>query len=192
MLRWVPIVEGHGEVTALPTLLRRLAYESDRPMEAEIATPIRVKRDRFLNKPDEFRRMLLLARAKAGSDGRVLILLDADDDCPAQLGPKLMADAAMVAPDVRCSVVLANREFEAWFIAAAASLNGHRGFQLRPGDDAQEPEIPRDAKGWMGNRMTSGYGETTDQVAFTAVLDLDMARQRSRSFQKLCKDFFSV
>lgn len=41
--------------------------------------------------------MLLLAAAKAGANGAVLVLLDADDDCPAELGPQLdVLVAAMV------------------------------------------------------------------------------------------------
>ena len=46
-------------------------------------TPIRVRRDQFLNRDKEFSRHLSLAAGKCGEDGWILILLDADDDCPA-------------------------------------------------------------------------------------------------------------
>ncbi|MCK0507759.1 hypothetical protein [Aromatoleum anaerobium] len=35
-----------------------------------------------MNKEEEFRRQLLLAAAKCAGDGWILIVLDADDDCP--------------------------------------------------------------------------------------------------------------
>lgn len=69
------IVEGDGKVRVLPVLLRRLA-ESRGIFDLRIPTPIRVHRDRFIRREEEFRRKLLLAAAKADG-GTVLILLDA-------------------------------------------------------------------------------------------------------------------
>lgn len=86
-------------------------------------------------------------------------------------------------------MVLANREYEAWFIAGAESLNGCRGFQSLEKDALTDPEIPRNAKGWVRDRMPAGYGETTDQPAFSARFDLALAHERSRSFRKLCSEW---
>jgi hypothetical protein len=52
-------------------------------------------------------------------------------------------------------VVFANREYEAWFLAAAESLQGKRGFEFEK-TPAFEPERLRNAKGWLGERMTGG------------------------------------
>jgi hypothetical protein len=82
-----------------------------------------------------------------------------------------------------------NREFEAWFIAAAESLDGCRGFNYHDPDLPVDPELPRNAKGWIRDRMPGGYGETTDQPAFAARFDLAIAYQRSRSFRKLCSEW---
>lgn len=191
MHRLVCIVQGHGEVLALPPLLRRIGQWIQPENFVDVPTPIRVQKDRFLNRQDEFSRHLLLARSKAGEVGHVLVLLDADDDCPKSKGAELLARARAIVPDRTLSVVLANREFEAWFIAAAESLNGVRGFALRAGDLAVNAEAPRDAKGWMSARMPSGYGETVDQPAMAACLDVAQAHQRSRSFRKLCKEIVS-
>lgn len=188
MQRWVSIVEGDGEVLALPNLLRRIAAWKLPNEYIEMAPPIRVKKDRFLNRPEEFSRYLLLARAKAEEGGRVLVLLDADDACPKEMGAALLQRAQAVVPDRRVSVVLANREFEAWFIASASSLSGVRGFMPRPEDVGVDAESPRNAKGWMAARMSSSYGETTDQPAFAARMDVALAHENSRSFRKLCKE----
>jgi hypothetical protein len=141
------------------------------------------------NREDEFRRHLLLAAAKAGDEGWVLILLDADDDCAVQASRQLLARAQLVIPHRMVSVVMAVREYEAWFIAAADSLNGHRGFSFEAGQ-AVAAEVPRDAKGWLKERIAGRtYGETIDQPAFTAVMDLEQAHANSRSFRKLCAEW---
>lgn len=189
MIPIASIVEGDGEVSAMPVLLRRLAAEWDPSTLVNPLPPIRVRRDKFLNKDDEFRSKLLLAAAKGGEDGWILIVLDADDDCPASLGAHIRQKAQQYVPHRRLSVVLANREFESWFIAAAQSLNGTRGFSVAPGEQVQA-EIPRNAKGWVRERMASGtYSEILDQPAFTAKIDLQQAFNNSRSFRKLCKEW---
>lgn len=191
MMSIASIVEGDGEVAALPVLLRRLAAEWSPGAIVQALQPIRVRRDKFLNKDEEFRRQLLLAAAKSGEDGWVLIVLDADDDCPATLGSQIYQRAQQYIPHRRLSVVLANREFEAWFIAAAPSLQGFRGFGLVNGETVQA-EIPRNAKGWIKERMQGGaYSEILDPPAFAARIDLQQAYDNSRSFRKLCKEWIS-
>jgi hypothetical protein len=185
----VPIVEGHGEVSALPVLLRRLGDWLLPGTAIQVSAPIRVRRDRFLRNEDEFRRMVLLAANKAGPAGWVLTLLDADDDCPLELASDVIQRARAIAPGLRLSTVVACREFEAWFIAAAPSIAQRRGISLE-GVDIPAPEEPRNAKGWVERHLARGvYSEVTDQAKMAAVLDLASAERCSRSFRKLCKDF---
>lgn len=184
----VPIVEGHGDVAAVPQLVRRIAAAIDPSRMIEVAKPLRANRDRLV-KPDELERFVELAARRAGPGGAVLVLVDADDDCPAELGPRLLDRATAVTRGVNVAVVLANREFEAWFLAAAVSLRSRRGLpaDLAPPDD---PESIRDAKGWLQDRRTDGfaYSPTTDQPALAAVMDLDEARAGCPSFDKLWRD----
>ena len=183
------IVEGHGETQALPILLRRLAEWRTPDSHPDVPAPIRVHRDRFLNKDEDFRRHLLLAAKKAGDRGWVLIVLDADDDCPAELGANIRERASTMIRHKRVAVILAKREYEAWFIASARSLAGQRGFMpdVRNLPDA---ETPRNAKGWMRDHMAGrSYGEVIDQPAFTARMDLQMVYDNSRSFRKLCGEW---
>lgn len=190
MIAVASIVEGDGEVQALPVLLRRLGTWRTPDVPARILPPARVYKDRFLNKSEEFNRHLKLASAKCGELGWILILLDADDDCPATKGGEILVRAKAVAPHRRIAVVLANREFEAWFIAAAASLDGKRHLHCEAEDFTAEAERPRNAKGWLSKRMGNHvYGEMTDQPAFAQTMDLAMAFDRSRSFRKLCTEW---
>ena len=183
------IVEGDGEVISVPILLRRLSQWRNPDVALTFPTPIKVKRDRFLNRPEEFSRHLQLAAGKCGDGGQVLVLLDADDDCPAKKGRDVLTRAHAIIQHRRVAVVFANREFEAWFIGAAQSLQGIRGLQHFDGDHNADPEVPRDAKGWIKRRMPAGYGETTDQPALTAKFDMQMALDRCRSFRKLCDEW---
>ncbi len=189
MIAIATIVEGDGEVAALPILLRRMAAEFEPFAMIDALPPIRVRRDRFLTKDEEFRRQLLLAASKCGDDGWILIVLDADDDCPSLLGAEICRRAGEYVPHRRLSVVLANREFEAWFIAAAQSLDGVRGFALTRGERV-DAELPRNAKGWIRERMLGkSYSEMIDQPAFAARIDLRQALDNSRSFRKLYKEW---
>lgn len=189
MTRVASIVEGHGEVQALPVLLRRFNAWLPGGPYVDPLPPIRVSRDRFLNKEDDFRSKLMLAAARSGMDGWVLIVLDADDDCPAQLAHDILGRARRYVGDRKLSVVLAKREFEAWFIAAAHSLDGYRRFEMRE-DRLMDAERPRDAKGWMREHMSGDtYREVLDQPAFASRFDLQQAFDNSRSFRKLCKEW---
>lgn len=190
MIRVACIVEGHGEISSLPILLRRIGQWRSPHRYVDVSPPIRVHRDRFLNKIEEFERHVRLAAHKSGDDGWILVLLDADDDCPVELRTRIAEQAESVVPHRSLSVVLAKREYEAWFIGAASSLGGKRGLSISDADQHVDPESPRDAKGWLRQRMARGaYGETTDQPAFSAVMDLQQAKQRCRSFRKLCDEW---
>lgn len=175
------IVEGHGEVEAVPLLIRRIAATLDAPPAVVVPPPLRVPKNRLLN-PGELERTVEFAARKTGGRGAVLILLDADDDCPATLGPKLLERARRARSDLPIAVVLAHREFEAWFLAAATSLRGQRDLpaDLQP---PTNPEAIRGAKEWLAGRMSRRYRETLDQPALTARFDLAVAIQ-APSFAK--------
>lgn len=180
-----PIVEGHGEVDALPALLHGIRQSLAATDTLQVNPPIRVKSGSFLSRRDDyFSRHIRLAGEKAAARrGSVLILLDCDDACPANLGPDLLRDAIAVRPDVPIFVALAYREYETWFIAAARSL---RGECRLPGDltPPSDPEAFRDAKGWLGRLMRGGYDPIRHQLPFTRRMDLEQARTL-RSFDRL-------
>ena len=87
----ITIVEGQGEVSAVPILIRRIAAAVP-SVVPQVPKPIRVKRNRFL-KENELERYVDLAARQAGSDGRILIILDADDDCPPERASEILQRA---------------------------------------------------------------------------------------------------
>lgn len=186
MSRWVvPIVEGHGEVQCVPALLHRMA-DAEGLGPLRVNPPIRVKAASFLKTAKGFRSYFELAAAKAVQGrGLVLILLDCDDDCAAEIGPKLLRDAAALRPDVPVLVVLALREYESWFLAAAKSLRGVAGLPLDLEPPASSENI-RDAKGWLGERMEHGYDPIVHQLPLSRRFDLQEA-QSNASFRRFVK-----
>ena len=182
-----PIVEGHGEVAAVPVLLRRFIAEAQ-AWRVGIGRPIRRSRGQLIQQAP-LEQAVELALRQPGCDA-ILIMFDGDTDCPAELGPRVHGWATVAAGGVPCEVVLPHREYEAWFLAAIESLRGARGLRL----DAPlhpDPEAPRGAKEQLDERMNAGksYLERTHQPAFSERFSMDAAHARCRSFRKLTKSF---
>jgi len=185
-----PIVEGHGEVGALPVLIRRLREETG-AFGIDVNPPIRKPRSQLVDEP-QLRTAVRLARAQDDCGG-ILILFDSDDDCPAEKGPEVQAWAADEAAPLPCFVVLAHREYEAWFLAAIESLRGTRGI-MDNAESHPDPESPRGAKGQLEQRMTPrrSYSETADQPALTAKFDMAAVHRGCRSFRRLVRAYIEI
>lgn len=181
------IIEGDGERDALPILLRRVIQEIDPALSVRILRPFRRPRGQLKSQHQIADAVDLVLRTLTAPCA-ILILIDADDDCPAELGPRLLAWARSGRSDLPIAVVLANREYEAWFLAAAESLRGRRGVaaNIYP---PPNPEGIRDAKGWLTRHMPANqpYRPTQHQASFSQVMSLEEAR-RAPSFDKLCRD----
>lgn len=187
----LPIVEGHGEVTAVPILIRRIIAHYAPEAYVDVGRPIRVSRAGLVQSNGIERTVELAARQTQATDG-ILILLDADDNCPRELAEALLTRGRTARPDRAIAVVVANREYEAWFLASATSLRGKRGLA----DDMEPPPNPeaiRDAKGWLAHHAGHGfsYKPTIDQPALTQLFDLEQA-YAARSFRKMVKDVVAL
>lgn len=179
------IVEGHGEAAAVPMLLRRLVGWLAPDLEVNVVAPLRLPKGKILKESELGRAVELVAR-KAGPGGPILVLLDADDDPACVVGPRLLGWARATRADREIGVVLAVREYESWFLAAAGSLAGQRGLptNLTAVADAEQRGSP---KRWLDTRMPEGYSEALDQPTLTWALDLEAARAAA-SFEKLVRD----
>ena len=181
----VPIVEGHGDAAAVPVLLRRLVDAAKAWEEIRIGQPIRCSSGKLV-KEVELKKHVRLARLRKDC-GAVLIVIDSDDDCPVELAARLR-EWAVAEAGPACEVVLAKREYEAWFLATAESLRTHHSMR----SDAQahpQPESPRGAKGRLEAMMHISYSERVHQPAFSAIFCMAEAHARCRSFRKLISSF---
>lgn len=185
-----PIVEGHGEVEAIPVLLRRFLAEAG-VHDIDVGKPIRRKRSELVQQAS-VQRSVRLALLQPGCGG-ILIVFDSDDDCPRDLAPQIEEWARTEAGAVPCGVVMAHREYEAWFLASLEALRGVRGIVADAASHAA-PEVPRNAKGELRRHMVSGrgYSESVDQAAMTAQMDFAAAHRGCRSFRKMVKAFGDV
>ena len=120
------IVEGDGEKRAAPRCWRESRASSAPSCNSGFPNPFVVGRNKLV-KPGELERTIELVVRRLPAPRGIFILIDADDDCPAILDPQLLARAKQARPDVPAGVVLANREYEAWFLAAIESLAGQCG-----------------------------------------------------------------
>jgi hypothetical protein len=129
------IVEGHGDVKAVPVVFGRIVRLHFPGLQVIPQNPFRVPRDKLLKQGELERTVEFVSR---GLENRrvILVLIDSDDDCPALLGPALLDRARRARGDVPIGVALAKCEFENWFIAAASSLAGKRNL---PADLASPP-----------------------------------------------------
>jgi hypothetical protein len=188
----VPIVEGDGEIEAVPLLLRKLLIEQQ-CWTVDIALLKNAHGCGNLTTEGGLEKFVELAFRTPGCDG-VLVLMDADEaeDCPATIAREFADRIAAYGARKPVSVVLARREYEAWFLASLGSIAGHpiRG---RLGLPAQlvappDPEAIQGAKGWITRHLPNGrvYKETEDQAPMTHLLDTALTRQRSRSFRRFC------
>ena len=181
------VIEGHGEVDAVPLLMRRISNEICGAFHIQTTRPVRVTKTTLV-RPGGLERAIQFARSAAGPGFPIVVILDADDDCPAVLGPSLTSRALPVVHGRHVTVVLPKHEFESWFLAAARSLAGKRG--LRESIEPPEhPEAIRGTKEWLSKNMVPGRtcSPTVDQAALVAAMDLTAART-CKSFDRFVRE----
>ena len=178
----VPVVEGQGEEQSVRIVLQRMMADFERYVE--IDRPFRVKRDKIVQ-PSELERCIDRIFSGRENVSAVLLLLDADDDCPKDRGAELRARGQThIGNRGYFGVVLANREFEAWFLADLEGLSAEidgAPFVAPP----QDAEAVRGAKEMLRAALRRPYRPTVDQAAFASRFDLRRAAERCRSFRKL-------
>lgn len=180
-----PIVEGRSEVDSVPVLLRRI-FHSLSVYDVTVARPFWKLRTQIVREGELEKAIEFTIKSRKDIDC-ILLIMDADDDCPAELGPALLRRAEDVT-DLPVSIVLAQKEFECWFLGAKESLRGKRGIR----DDATSPPNPeqiRGAKERLSRNMTKGvrYRGVEHQAGFAECMDIDQARSRCPSFARLVR-----
>jgi len=182
MARAYLVVEGHGDGQAALNLVTRLTKDLDLA-QLHWATPIRgrnLHQERGVQKAGE------LVRRK-GDATALLLLRDEDDGCPKDLAPVAARWLQNLALPFPSAVVLAHREFEAFFLPclsrmAGRKLVGPEGVErpgLLPGSAfCGDPESIRGVKEWLSGRMPMGraYKPTLDQLALARLVDFQMLR----------------
>lgn len=191
MNRLVCIVEGEGEVAAIPNLcVRVMAYLG---VQGWVVDPdaIRRKRSALVDakhpKPrrpcreDEVLKAMTLALRRPGPTKAALLLCDEDEDCAAVWGP----DATRVMKRLGAgAAVMAVHEYESWLL-----LN--RTDAELDAAGVAVPVVGRGAKGTM-RKLVPDYSPTVHQLDETRRINIAFLRTRSKSFDKLVRCIASL
>ncbi len=197
-----PVVEGQTEQGCLERLLHRVWCELlAQPERLQVLEPFRGQRDALVH-PDgkvltasvqkAFLKLHAKVRKDADARSLLLILLDAEGDCPATLAPRLLTVArAALPPDSSVACVLPKRMLENWIVAGSATLAGVNGLP----NSLPPPTNPEDCggSGWLSAQLRSvnqgrKYTKTADAKVFVAGMDLQGCRSTAPSFDKLCRE----
>ena len=196
-----PIVEGQTEAESIERLLHRVWAELlATPDRLQVLTPSRGNRGSLVHpkRPDLADKIReaharLAQRLKPDPAGRgmLLLLLDADDDCPAELGPRLLAAAKAARSDADISCVLAKKMLENWLVAGASALAGVNDLPSElPTRDLFEQ---RSGTAWLDSQLRRKdrkrkYDKTADAKIFVKHFGLQECRDNCPSFDKLCRE----
>lgn len=187
MPRLVCVVEGQGEVEAVPILCARILTRLEAYTWFVDKHPVRQPRSRLVDQIVPSRRRTAfvdgLERAVALAVNRpadgVLVMCDSDDDCPAVWGPFATQAIRQIANG---AAVMAVREYEAWLITSIVRSGavGHRPI-----------ESVRGAKEQL-KRVIGDYRPTQDQARLTRELNIDTVWSLSDSFDKLVRTIAAI
>jgi hypothetical protein len=207
MKKLVLMVEGEGDQAAMPVLLKRLLTDLQGwdCLQLDNRQPLKVGPVEALTGRNKaaWLKYLQVAGRRPGA-AAVLLVLDGDapmvEESPfcagsvaREMGRRAQAVGAGKIFSLAC--VFAKQEYESWLMAGVASLagrplpDGRGGVQRGVVCDVSDPDdAPRDAKGWLTEKMGRTYKPTTDQEPLTAMVNLTQIRTRGpRSFVQLEK-----
>ena len=193
---FAPIIEGQGEVIAFRNLINKVLAAYEATLYPTISDVWRIPRSAIVN-PEKLvltaekaiRQAETLQDMEGQNKARLIVLFDADDDCPADLGPRLRERLIARFPNNPISVNLANREYESWLIASLETIAERAGIPTSTSVPTNLESI-RGAKEWLVRRMPQGYSykPKNDQVRLTTGIDVPLARRRSQSFDRFCRE----
>jgi len=170
------VVEGPGDVQAVPLLLRR-HLETEGDYETILGKPISCNgRDRAIVE-NGLEGYVVAAASRPGCHG-VLVVLDAEKDSSCELGPSLLARSRNISHKP-IAVCLAERNFEDWIYASAETLN------LEDLDYKSD----RSGLGRIKGALSEKYVKPTWQPRLTSRMDIALARSRSQSLDRMIRKF---
>ena len=184
MNKVLPIVEGDGDVAAIPVLLRRILQAHDR-FDVQILPPH--KRGELPKVKANFERFF---KAAALESVPVLCVLDFDcANCVDAIKDEqeLKTLAHKFHPLIDFEACLIVKEFESLFLFDEMGTRKILPSIVKSTVFPANPEAIRPAKEWLSRAQPSGvsYKPTVHQAKLAAAVDLNILRTRSPSYQRL-------
>lgn len=195
MKRLVLIVEGHGEISAIPSLVAQVQAALPLHLQGNLfldGIPIRVRGIHNImgRKSNKLINALGIA-GKRSNLGAVLVVLDGDADqvegasfCASTVAKVLASRARQARAGEMFSfgVVFLQPEYESILISVAEQFAELKTDIPLP---SNIEEAPRDAKGWLNANLKEGYRPTADQARLTRLVTDWTPANRLRCFRRL-------
>jgi hypothetical protein len=184
--RPVILVEGDGDVQAVPSLIRKLAEASGMHDLIPCPSPIKCGEIPNLRREGQLERFVQYACNRSDGDS-VILVVDCDDDCPVSTSVEFTARVRSIAERYAKKIGLAfmHKEFETIFLFSLLELSikyPDHGWRLNNDDSIKDWTTVRGAKGELNRRMKNySYKETRDQVKFVSAIDIDKLTTDCRS-----------
>lgn len=180
MIRIATVVEGFGDVAAMPILLGRTGRMLGEIVIAQ--NPIRAGDWKSIKAKGVLPKFLQLAHSR-GCD-LIMLIFDLDDGCPVEESQIAMdlVNSWKNGRDINISITFLIREYEAIFVHCRNDIAA-MDQNFNPGDI----DGCRDAKGLVRSLIGRRYKETQDQENFTNQINLVNLYGRCRSYRKICK-----
>ena len=140
-MRIQPVVEGHGEIEAVPVLLRRLLCEAQ-IFDVDVGRPIRKARSELATE-EGLARAIALARLQPNC-AAILVLFDGEEDCrrtwdrPRRIGRNQLLGTRL-APCASPIASTSPGSWQPWTRCSTRSLSR----TLKPTRSRRFPETPR-------------------------------------------------
>lgn len=193
------IVEGRGEAdppspgadpAAKILIARLLVYSQCWTWFPAKHTPYRLDSCGDFYPKTENLLQVLDAHREYSDCAAILILFDLEDNNPCEIGPEIVHRIRQHQQrrgpyPFSVVVVCAHREYESWFLASLESIQPGQHYT-----DSHDPESTRDPKGWLKRQF--GYNQVEHQAHYTRALNIELARERSRSFRRLLHAFVQL
>ena len=182
----VLLVEGDGDVQAVPSLIRKLAVAAGFYDLNPCPSPIKCGEIPKLRKAGQLERFVQYACSRPDGDS-VILIVDCDDDCPVEASAEFVARVGQIAERSAKKIGLAfiQKEFETLFLYSLAELSDRypeHGWRLKDEDAYKDWTTLRGAKGELDRRMKNySYKETRDQVKFVSAVDINRLASTCRS-----------
>ncbi len=185
-MKYVAIVEGHGEVEAVQNLLVRLSGDLALPMIWD--KPKRYKNLHQWSNPNHGGIERILEFYRNDPIDGMLILRDEDDECPKELAPSIADNIRDKKLPFPVAYVLLNPEYEVLFLPNLHHMPGEIDGRACISSDAIWPhdtdwEAKRGIKEWLSKHYPKGktYKPTMDQLFLTQKIDFETTRKSGLS-----------
>lgn len=169
------VVEGPGDAAALPILLRMHMHSTDDYRDA-LGKPVPVHGRGNATVPGGLEGFVTIAAVRPGCRA-VLVVLDGEGDCVAELGPALRS--RLTIRNTPLAVALADKSYEEWLSCSVETLDiGAVSYTADVGASSIQ-ELLRPRK----------YVKPTWQPRLTARMDLPLASSRNKSLARMLARF---